>query len=225
MRLIFIHGFLERPDIFKKIMPALPGEKIQVDVWEILREKSRPDLNVLDFAKEVAEKFKITNEDVIIGHSNGGWIAYHIKFHVPDCRVIQISSLTNTNRIPAPTKNIKIIAPAILFGLRLLYIFRGFKSFFLRINYKNAPKDLYAQVLDDITVKENHETIVQQLRIIFEPVEKIPVVPDLRLHAKRDTIVRPPKEKYTEIPGDHFTVYTQPETVIAPILKFLNQVQ
>ncbi len=221
MRLIFIHGFLERENIFDKVAPALEGEKIFVNFWSLLDEKPRHDLNINDFAKEVIEKFGIIESDVLIGHSLGGWMAYHIKSYV-HCRIVLISSFTDVNKIGAPIRNTRIIYGFVALGLKVLYPFRSLKKMFLLLNYKNTPKELFSQAFDDITKKENHENVINQLKLIFEPVKKIFETPDLRIHAKLDPVVHAPKEKYYEIPGNHLTIYTQPETVIIPILKFLK---
>ena len=225
MRLIFIHGFLERETIFCHIAPALEGEKIFINLWEMLNEKPRSALNVYDFAKEVIEKFEIVESDVLIGHSLGGWIAYHIKSYAL-CRIILISSFTDIKKIGSPLRNTHIIYGIVGWGLKLLFPFRSLKSIFLLLNYRNAPKDLFSQAFDDITKKENHENVINQLKLIFENADNQNLQPfqvqDLRIHAKRDPIVHAPKEKFYEIPGNHFTIYTQPEKVIVPILNFLK---
>jgi hypothetical protein len=48
-------------------------------------------------------------------------------------------------------------------------------------------------------------------------------VPDLRIHARKDTVIRYPKEPFHEISGDHFTLITNPNEVIEPILMKINE--
>src|ERR1700733_9373523 len=79
MRIIFIHGFGENESIFSKVAPFIPGEHTFLNIWELLGNKPLPGINVLVFAKSLVEKYNITQQDVIIGHSMGGWIAWYIK--------------------------------------------------------------------------------------------------------------------------------------------------
>ena len=59
--------------------------------------------------------------------------------------------------------------------------------------------------------------------VIFNPLkEPITVMPDLRIHAKGDHIIKPPDEPYVLVPGDHFSLYTYPETVYRPIVDFIS---
>lgn len=91
MRLIFIPGFGEDPSIFDRIHPHVKGEKIFLNNWVLLGDHPRSELNALLYARELADRFDIKRDDVIIGHSMGGWIAYHIK-HLVRCPIIQIGS-------------------------------------------------------------------------------------------------------------------------------------
>jgi hypothetical protein len=47
-------------------------------------------------------------------------------------------------------------------------------------------------------------------------------VPELRVHALADNVVRPPDEPFLEIPGDHFAHYYYPELVAAAITPLLS---
>ena len=116
MRIIFIHGFGEDEAIFDKIAPAIAGEKLLLNVWHILGNEPRPKLNVLDFSRELVEKYAISKQDVIIGHSMGGWIAYHIK-HLTDSPIVQIGSWTHPNRVISPIGNTAVLNFAVRNGL------------------------------------------------------------------------------------------------------------
>lgn len=215
-RLIFIHGFGESERIFDKIAPALGGQQVMVDVWQALGNNPRPDLNVADFAKELINRFGISPQDVVIGHSMGGWIAYHIKAHV-GCRIVQIGSWTHFDRVISPVRSGKTIYWLTRNGL---YINR-FQGWLFAMTYRGLPShQIFVDSFADL-VKGNKENVVSQLKLIFEPSAPLSVSPDLRIHAKADKIILPPKEPYHEVPGDHFTLVTFPETVIAPIRAFL----
>ena len=180
----------------------------------------RPKLNVLDFAKELVEKYGISQNDVIIGHSMGGWIAHHIK-HLTGSPIVQIASWTDTDRPIVLTKNVQFIYWFVRNGL---FFNRLNKWLFTLQNYKNKPsKDIYHTNFDRL-IKGNKGNVINQLRLILSPIhEKVVVAPDLRIHAKADVVVRPPREPFHEVVGDHFTLYTHPQTVYEPIVAFLEK--
>ncbi len=219
MRVIFIHGFGENESIFSKVAPFIPGEHTFLNVWELLGNTPLPAMNVLIFAESLVEKYKITQQDVIIGHSMGGWIAWHIK-HFTGSPIVQIASWTDPDRPYKPLKNVKIIYWLIRNGL----FFNSFmKRIFTAMGYKGKPsKQVYEEIIDRM-IAGNKENIINQLRLILTPVPERPAVePDLRIHARADLVVRPPREPYEEVIGDHFTLFTHPEVVYKPIVAFLN---
>jgi hypothetical protein len=69
MRIIFINSFGENEAIFNEISPFIPDEHIFVVFLTIVGDAPRKDLNVLAFAQSLIEKYTITKNDVIIGHS------------------------------------------------------------------------------------------------------------------------------------------------------------
>ncbi len=220
MRVIFIHGFGENEAIFSKIAPFIPGEHVFLNVWELLGDTPLPGMNVLVFAQSLVEKYNITQQDVIIGHSMGGWIAWHIK-HFTGSPIVQIASWTDPDRPFKPLKNVKIIFWLIRNGL----FFNSFtKRIFTAMGYKGKPsKQVYEEIIDRM-IAGNKENIINQLRLILTPVpERQAVQPDLRIHTRADLVVRPPREPFYEVTGDHFTLYTHPEAVYGPINAFLKQ--
>jgi len=220
MRIIFIHGLGENESIFSKIAPFIPGEHTFLNLWELLGDTPLPGMNVLAFAQSLVEKYSITRQDVVIGHSLGGWIAWHIK-HVAGCPVVQIATWTDPDRPVSPIKNVKVLYWMIRNGLML----NGFmKSIFIAQSYKGKPsRQIYEETFDRM-MAGNKENVINQLRLIFTPVPERPIVqPDLRIHALADPLVRPPREPFVEVEGDHFTLYTYPEAVYEPISNFLKR--
>ena len=220
MRIIFIHGFGENESIFSKIAPFIPGEHIFLNVWELVGNKPLPGLNVLDFTKSLVEKYNITPQDIIIGHSMGGWIAWHIK-HFTGSPIVQIASWTDPDRPISPVSNVKVIYWMVRNGL---FFNRFIKRRFSSKGYKGKPsRQIYEETFDQL-VYGNKQNVINQLRLILTPTTERPTVqPDLRIHARADLVVRPPREPFLEVPGDHFTLYTDPEAVYEPINTFLKQ--
>ncbi len=220
MRLFFISGFGEDEFIFDQIVPHIPGEKVFLNPWLLVGNQHRPDLTALSYARELTGRFGITRRDVVIGHSTGGWVALHIK-HLVGCSIIQIASWTDPRKVIAPVSN-----------PRLIYWFVGkglyFTPFTLRLlvwlGYRNKPSCQVFSAVFRRLVEGNRANVVNQLRLIFNPVgERVTAEPDLRIHARADTIIRYPDGSVVEVPGDHFSLYTHPEKVYQPIVAFLRE--
>jgi hypothetical protein len=220
MRVFFIPGFGEDEFIFDKIAPHITGEKVFLNPWLLVGDWPRPDLTALSYARELTGRFGITRRDVVIGHSTGGWVALHIK-HLVGCPVVQIASWTDPGKVIAPVSN-----------HRLVYWFVGkglyFTPFMQRLlvwrSYRNKPSRQVFSAIFRRLVEGNRENVVNQLRLIFNPVgEAVTAEPDLRIHARADTIIRYPDGPIVEVPGDHFTLFTHPEKVYQPIVAFLQE--
>src|ERR1700733_9328797 len=166
MRIIFIHGFGENESIFSKVAPFIPGEHTFLNIWELLGNKPLPGINVLVFAKSLVEKYNITQQDVIIGHSMGGWIAWYIK-HFTGSPIVQIATWTDPDRPVKPLKNVKVIYWLVRNGL---FLNRFTKRLFSSKGYKGKPSQaIYEEIFDDM-IAGNKENIINQLRLILTPV-------------------------------------------------------
>jgi pimeloyl-ACP methyl ester carboxylesterase len=219
-RLIFIPGLGEEAFIFDKIHPRLPGEKVIVDNWALIDGDSRPALTARVYARELADRYAITSQDVVIGHSMGGWIALHLK-QLTGCRIVQIASWTDQRKVNRPVENLKLIYWLVEWGL---YFNRWVLRRMIRKYYRNKPSEAIFSTVFRRLMQGSREGAANQLRLIFNPVaEPLQVAPDLRIHARGDHLVRFPDEAFLEVPGDHFTLYTQPEAVYGPVAAFLAQ--
>lgn len=221
MRIIYIPGLGEKPNIFDKIAPHIPGtDKLFLDNWELLGDIFKKETDVLQYAKLLVAKYNIGTQDVIIGHSMGGWIAYHIK-HLVNCRIIQIASWTDSKKIVRPTSNLSIIYFLTKSGL---YFNRLIQQLTLLKSYKGkASAPIFMESFDRVRTG-NSNNVLNQLNIVFKPMNTIvTVTPDMRIHATGDALVLVPSEPFVEVPGDHFCLYTHPQDVYLPIIEFLSQ--
>lgn len=220
MRLIFIPGFGEDEFIFDHLHPLLPGEdKLFLNLWKELPNFRRTELNAALFANELIERYGITEKDVIISHSLGGWIALFIKQQV-HCPIVQIASWTERSKVVTPIPNRHLLFFFAKTGL-------SFNSIMLQGTlkkfYQNNPSAVVFKKVFTRLKQGNKANVGNQLRLIYNPVkEPMTVTPDLRIHARKDPIVRFPDGPVHEVPGDHFTLYTYPETVANPINQLIQ---
>lgn len=219
MRFIFIPGLGEEPSIFDRIESFFPGEKVFVDNWTLLEKIPEKGLNVLSYAGFLIDRYKITKEDVIIGHSMGGWVALHIK-HIVGCKILQISSWTNMAKL------IKVPLPRTMiywFAKRGVGFNRIVLNTLVCLHYRNKPsRETFISIFERMR-KGNKEVVAKQLMIIFNPVkERVKATPELRIHAKPDHIVEYPDEYFYEVPGDHFSLATYPQEIYTAVKEFLK---
>jgi hypothetical protein len=219
MKLLFIHGFVEDHTIFNEIRKSiLQGEQIAIDLEKLLADwKDAPeDLDVQKMASYLIEKYEITAHDCVIGHSMGGWIASYMKEEC-GCKAILLASLTDQKKLITPLTNLTLIKYLIKFG-----IFQSsYMDSFLKKEYKfQESKVLYDGLIDGL-IKMNKKVLFQQSQILFEKVKPLTIIPDLRVHARKDNIVSFPDEDFVEVPGDHFSLIYHTQQVVNAIQKVL----
>jgi hypothetical protein len=219
MKLLFIHGFVEDHTIFNEIRKSiLQGEQIAIDLEKLLADwKDAPeDLDVQKMASYLIEKYEITAHDCVIGHSMGGWIASYMKEEC-GCKAILLASLTDQKKLITPLTNLTLIKYLIKFD-----IFQSsYMDSFLKKEYKfQESKVLYDGLIDGL-IKMNKKVLFQQSQILFEKVKPLTIIPDLRVHARKDNIVSFPDEDFVEVPGDHFSLIYHTQQVVNAIQKVL----
>lgn len=218
MRIFFIPGLSEEKWIFDKIVPFIDGEKVFIDNWTLLAEISEKGLNALSYAKFLIERFQINKQDLVIGHSMGGWVAVQIK-SVISCPVIQISSFTDIKKVFRPgNRHLLIWLAKKGFGLNTvvmnILVFLAFRQ--------EISKKVFKAVFRK-TMREDKTTFAKQLQVVYNPIKNAGTLsPDLRIHAKKDQIIRPPDETFEELPGDHFALYAYPDKVYNAINNFIK---
>lgn len=219
MKLLFIHGFVEDHTIFNEVRKTITqGEQIALDLEKVLREwqDAPEDLDVQKMASYLIEKYEITSQDCIIGHSMGGWIAAYMKEEC-GCKAVLLASLTTQKKLITPLTNPTLIKYLIKCG-----IFQSsMMEKFLKKDYKfQESKQLYDGLIDGL-IKMNAKILFQQFQILFSRVKPLTIKPDLRIHARKDNIVRFPDEEFVEVSGDHFSLVYHTKEVTDAIQNVL----
>lgn len=218
-RIFLIHGYVENPTIFDTLVPLLPpADYVRIDLAdEFGRWQPTGPVNVRRLAQYLTDQYKITADDVLIGHSMGGWTAVNIK-QVSGAAAVQLASWTNQRKILFPTDNLTILRLLLNAGLTQS---RTLNNYFKKQYPFAESRELYNRLIDE-SMQMTRRYIWQQLQTLFAKVPPLTVQPDLRIHARPDNIVRPPNETFVEVPGDHFSLVFHPELVAAPIRTLLS---
>jgi len=217
-RILLIHGYVEDPTIFDTLVPLLPpAEYVRINLAdEFQRWQPTGAVNVRKLAQTLIDLYEIRADDVIIGHSMGGWVAINIK-ELSGSTVIQLASWTNQKKILFPTDNLTILKLMLNTGLTQS---RMLTRFFREAYPFQESRALYDQLLEGSTTMARLY-VWQQLQTLFAKVAPLRVQPDLRIHARRDSIVSPPDEPFVDVPGDHFCLVFHAEAVAEPIRTLL----
>ena len=219
MKLIFIHGFVEDSTIFNEIRKTITtGEQIALNLEEDFAAwHNAPEaMDVQKLALYLIQKYKITTQDCVIGHSMGGWIASYIKQNV-GCKAILLASLTDQTKLLSPLKNITLLKYFVRWGITQS---SPMVSYLKNRYHFQESKQLYDGLIDGLAVM-NKKCLFQELQVLFAEVPALTITPDLRVHARKDNIVKYPDEPYTEVSGDHFSLIFHPQEVCEAVLKVL----
>lgn len=213
-RLILIHGYVEDPTIFNQLVPLLPSQNVlAISVEnEFNHWPTRTPVSAFTLAEYLTKTYSITANDVIIGHSMGGWVAINIKA-ITGATAIQIGSYTNQRKPISPTYNLTIIQLLAKTGLlqsksAIQYVKKKYPF--------DESRALDYALLDRLRGMPR-AYIGWQMNVLFAPVPPLTVSPDLRIHSRTDNIVRPPDEPYAVVPGDHFCLVFYPNEVAKAI--------
>lgn len=219
-RLILLPGYTEDQTIFTTLLPLLPtfGQVLALELEEEFAHwhpAGRP--TVVALAQYLVARHRIGPSDVLIGHSMGGWIAAHLKEQT-GATAILLSSFTNQAKIVSGIRHPRLLGLAALTGLVQN---RAINTYFKRRYRYDESRALHAQFVDGMG-RLRRRYVHQQLQVLFAPVPPLTAPPELRLHSRTDTVVRPPEEPYVELPGDHFAHYFYPQLAAAAIRNSLG---
>ncbi|RYY20236.1 MAG: alpha/beta hydrolase [Cytophagaceae bacterium] len=218
-RLFLLPGYLEDASIFATLRPLLPAvEVLALDLEpEFAQWQPSGPVTAVTFARHLAQRYRIGPQDVLIGHSMGGWLAAHLKAQTGATAVL-LSSFTDQRKIVSRARNPLLLA---------LYAWSGMgRSRWLRARAKrqyrfDESRALYGELADSMA-RHPRRYVHQQLQVLFAPVPPLAILPELRVHSRLDNVVRPPDEPFVEIPGDHFAHYYYPELVAAAIRQVVG---
>jgi pimeloyl-ACP methyl ester carboxylesterase len=220
-RQILIHGYVETPAIFDALAPLLPPatEQLRLDLSrDFAHWNPAGPVNARTAGQYLAQKYAIRPTDLVIGHSMGGWLGANIK-QLTDCQLIQVASWTDQTKIVSPVRSLAGLGFMVRTGIMQS---RFVLDYFQKVYPFSESAALHAGLVQSIpTLTKTY--LLRQQHVLFAPVLPLTSQPNGRIHARRDNIVRPPDEPFTEVPGDHFSLIFHAPLVADAIRKTLAQ--
>ncbi|WP_460976692.1 alpha/beta fold hydrolase [Spirosoma knui] len=218
LRIFLIHGYLEDPTIFDTLVPLLPpADYVRLNLAdEFTRWQPTVPVTVQSLAHYLVGQYAITADDVVIGHSMGGWTAIHIK-QLTGATAVQVASWTDQRKILFPVHNLNVLKFLARTGLTQ-------SAWMTKLLDKQYPFEESAELYTQLARNATHMSklyVWQQIQTLFAKIPALTVKPDLRIHARPDNIIAPPDERFIEVPGDHFSLVFHAELVAEPIRTLL----
>lgn len=219
----YLPGFMEGEKASERLFSLLPEEFhcLHADYRPVLNAFPNDKFRVADFVSKLIDYYSISPDDIIIGHSTGGWIAAWVN-HLQQNPVILLSAFTDRNKVMAKGVVHRPLLRRFLVKSGLYY--SSFAKRRIARQYKNMPSREAVSVFLRSYDTFNKDYVLKMLNIIASK-EKPEYKEILRLHGLEDRILAVPDEPFTEIPGDHFSLYTYPIEVVKPIAEALNKLR
>ena len=230
-RLLLIPGFGEDERIFRNVINYFGNYDVEIlDYNSVLRRFSYKSIRLEKFIKAIIEYYSISERDIIIGHSLGGFIAHYIRQEV-GCPICMHSSFTDPSKIKPLIGNKLLIKKVILNGLFSSYPFRKAARLLHSTSQSKQDMEYVIEKLDNY----GSENILKLIYLFFNRKKRFlnwlrsspsyDFSPNLIIHPKNDNIVNPPDEDYFEVSGDHFSIATHPQQSFFIMLNWLRELQ
>jgi hypothetical protein len=230
-RLLFLPGFGEDERIFRNIIRYFGAYDVEVlDYRTVLPVFSEKSIQLQSFIRSLINNYTISQNDILIGHSLGGFIAHHIRQEI-GCPICLHSSFTDPAKIKVLLRNKFVAETAIQNGFFTSFAFR--KGARLLYALKDSKEEMEC-VLDTLS-SYGEENILKLVLLFFNRKKRLlnwlrsspsyDYAPNLILHPKKDNIISAPDEDYILIPGDHFSIATYPQKSVFIILDWLKELQ
>lgn len=219
-RIILLPGFGENCSIFDHLVPHLKNfEIVKVEYPDILGDVSVIYCNGIEIAELIINRYHIEPEDLIIGHSTGGYFSFLIRemMHNEICMIAGFSDIT---KVVPPLPYSWLTTP--LLGITGFYKTPLARKHILdKVKGKPIATPMRTAMLQ---MKDYSNLDLFKLTLVLTYDEKMISVldPPLRIHAKDDKLVKLPDEPYIEVKGGHFPMILDVEGTLNAMSDFLR---
>ena len=218
-RLLLLPGWGEDARIFRNLQPELAQHFSQVvnvtyrDVLLGMPARPQPEA----FLERLIELYGIQPDDVVIGHSFGGWVAYQLNGRL-GCPTAMLCSLSERRRVRPMLKLFMPVSWVIRLGLFHTSFFQSFQ----RMRYRGKPSATEMDIVIQNFSQWSNTEIYQVLALMMQRIRKHEATNLLRIHAQQDELIRAPREMHVVVPGDHFAPATHPEPILQRLEVWLG---
>ncbi|MEZ5004553.1 MAG: alpha/beta hydrolase [Chitinophagales bacterium] len=208
-KLYLLPGFGEDHRCFRNLKPFLRDyELVDVDYRPILQKIPIWDTTPTQLAKGIIRTYGIQPTDILIGHSMGGYFS-HVISHLEGNDSCLIGSFTDPNKIIRLSQS--KLFNTLVTGSGLV------KTPIMRKYIAERPRDERIK-REMLTIHKNFNSFsnmaMAQLSILSFGEDLPPSsTQPLHIHAKDDTVVRPPDAPYEKVRGGHFCLVFHPDEV------------
>lgn len=229
-RLVLLPGFGEDERIFRNIIPYFSDFQIEiVNYQNILPQFTRYNVRLERFIRKLVQVYGITKDDILIGHSMGGYLAHHVRQMV-GCEACLHSSFVHPSKINFLVNNQFLVQWTIQNGLFQWDVFKLISNW----RYLNKPSAQEVQHAVDLLNEYGSLDLLKLTLLFFKRKRRFmnwlrstpdyELVPSLIIHPDKDKIVAAPDEEHFTVEGDHFSIATHPEQSAKILRNWLNQI-
>lgn len=223
-RIILLPGYGEDERIFRHLEATLTAYRyVIVDYKRVLPHFTTANIKLERFIKRLIFTYSITERDILIGHSLGGYLAHHIR-QVTGCEACLHSSFVHPSKIKILLRSQAIIKHTVGRGILNTALAKAITQW----RYQNHPSayeiDQVMHMLDEYGAED-----VLKLTLLFFRRRKrtlgwlrstpaFELAPSLVIHPEADRVVAPPDLPHHAVPGDHFSIVIHP----APSIELIH---
>lgn len=218
-RILFLPGFGEDAFIFSALRKYFTDYTIvDVNYRKSLDVFSTSEIDVWKMSKTLIDAYQITEADILLGHSMGGYFSFVIR-ELISCQIIMLASFNDPNKVRRVIYNKT-------FNLSLAKL--GFlnKTWFQNYLLKPSKGKYFEKEVTQVVRNFNSfskSQLTKMMKLSFgEKIHSEHENP-VRIHAKNDTVVRPPDEKYFECTLGHFCLLLEVDFIAKIIMKTLTK--
>ena len=164
--------------------------------------------------KEIILEYGITKDDILIGHSMGGYFSFVIRETVL-CQIVMLASFSNPNKIVRLVRKQWVNVAMAKMGLLGTTFFQNLLLKAFKGKYFENEVEKVIRNFSNFSTAQ----ISKMMKLSFgKPVQSVLENP-LRIQAKNDVNVRPPDEAFELCSLGHFCLFLETELIANIILK------